>query len=81
MQTDSWTGMTKLTFAFSEFCESACENVCKYTSSFLGKFNFIDPVEEDCWTWHVGSSSERRRNAYKIVVRVLERKERLEDLG
>jgi len=55
--------------------------VCKFTSSLLAKFNFIDPIEEDGWTWYVGASSERPRNAYKIMTRIPERKERLEDLG
>jgi len=71
--------MTKLILAFRNFAK-APENVCKFTSSLLSKFNFIDPIEGDGWTWHVGTSSERRRNAYKIIVRIPERKERLEDL-
>ena len=80
METDNWTDMRKQIFAFRNFTKTP-QNVCKFTSSLLAKFNFIDPIEEDGWTWQVGTSSERRRNAYKTVVRIPERKERLEDLG
>jgi hypothetical protein len=46
MQTDNLSDMTKLIFVFRNFAK-APENVCKFTSSLLAKFNFIDPIEED----------------------------------
>jgi hypothetical protein len=70
----------KLIYTLRNFAK-APENVCKFTSSLLAKFNFIDQLEENGWTRHVGTSTERHRNSYKILIRISEGKEMLEDPG